>query len=517
MVIKDIGLILGQHSARCSWIHLSILSLLLAYLGFIDFSLALAQPAHRYVDDITNHEVVGEVPGFFYQGKFIRSTFGSSSSSGRLTTLHKPWKKPSFRADRLTDVADQPTYSATFSPSVAPFKRLHALDTVVLDRDGHTPVLSVSDSSWTPVPIEDHDPHSQRDRFVASLRVDFSKSRRMVLPSVAPDARILRLQATPELALEVYKDKADNYLLVFPEGVSNPGLVQLQFLTDAHFGYWNASLAPIPTRRLKPFLPPRMPSSLRSQALKVAAQIGIRRRDSVQQVITKLTAYFRAFAEKEFDIQRSKNIYVDLALGRRGICRHRSYAFVITAQALGIPSRFVYNEAHAWVEAMVAPKRWMRIDLGGSTQRVNQHGLQNQPSYRPRLTDPLPRPPSYIQSLAEAARNNQPESPSNGGRDGKENKRQAIDIKVIEMPDKIKEQRSYRLRGRVYLSTTQEPASGVRIEIYLGSTDTMLAVALSDKRGIFAVDVHTSMQLRGQSSLRVMAAGDLDYLPATID
>jgi transglutaminase-like putative cysteine protease len=41
---------------------------------------------------------------------------------------------------------------------------------------------------------------------------------------------------------------------------------------------------------------------------------------------------------------------LDLARGKRGVCRHRAYAFVIVAQALGIPARFVQNEAHAWVE-----------------------------------------------------------------------------------------------------------------------------------------------------------------------
>ena len=39
------------------------------------------------------------------------------------------------------------------------------------------------------------------------------------------------------------------------------------------------------------------------------------------------------------------NPRVDLALSKKGVCRHRAYAFTITAQGLGIPARMVMNEA----------------------------------------------------------------------------------------------------------------------------------------------------------------------------
>ena len=50
---------------------------------------------------------------------------------------------------------------------------------------------------------------------------------------------------------------------------------------------------------------------------------------------------------------------------RKGVCRHRAYAFLVTAQSLGIPTRLVENEAHAWVEVHDGTL-WRRIDLGGA-------------------------------------------------------------------------------------------------------------------------------------------------------
>ena len=43
---------------------------------------------------------------------------------------------------------------------------------------------------------------------------------------------------------------------------------------------------------------------------------------------------------------------VDLALSQKGVCRHRAFAFLVTALGLGIPARMVINEAHAWVEVL---------------------------------------------------------------------------------------------------------------------------------------------------------------------
>jgi hypothetical protein len=76
------------------------------------------------------------------------------------------------------------------------------------------------------------------------------------------------------------------------------------------------------------------------------------------------------------------SLYRELALTARGICRHRSYAFMITALGLGVPTRMAMNEAHAWVEVFDG-EIWHRIDLGGAADR-----LESDDQGRPRHVEP---------------------------------------------------------------------------------------------------------------------------------
>ena len=76
-------------------------------------------------------------------------------------------------------------------------------------------------------------------------------------------------------------------------------------------------------------------------------------------------------------------MYLDLALARMGVCRHRSYAFVITALGLGVRARMVLNEAHAWVE-VADGLQWKRIDLGGAGALLEQEQPDSKSvTYRP--------------------------------------------------------------------------------------------------------------------------------------
>ncbi|MCW5833974.1 MAG: hypothetical protein KIS78_16360 [Labilithrix sp.] len=64
-------------------------------------------------------------------------------------------------------------------------------------------------------------------------------------------------------------------------------------------------------------------------------------------MVTKLVTYFRAFQDSEEPPTGRGDIYLDLALQQKGVCRHRSFAFLVTALYLGIPTRMISNEAHA--------------------------------------------------------------------------------------------------------------------------------------------------------------------------
>jgi hypothetical protein len=108
----------------------------------------------------------------------------------------------------------------------------------------------------------------------------------------------------------------------------------------------------------------------------------------------KLVGKFRAF--QAGDIKRpTGDIYRDLCDSMAGVCRHRAFAFMITANALGIPTRYVQNEAHAFVEVWFPMRGWQRIDLGGAALRMNVTGADDKKMHVPRTEDPFMKPPEY--------------------------------------------------------------------------------------------------------------------------
>jgi hypothetical protein len=138
---------------------------------------------------------------------------------------------------------------------------------------------------------------------------------------------------------------------------------------------------------------------VRSAALDVAREIGISQRQSPRQVTTALVGYFRGFAPSDATPKASRGaqLYTELALSRKGVCRHRAYAFAVTALGLGLPTRMVRNEAHAWVEVYDGV-RFHRIDLGGAAGRMELD---------PRTADHLYRPPPDAFSWPEGAESGQ--------------------------------------------------------------------------------------------------------------
>jgi hypothetical protein len=94
-----------------------------------------------------------------------------------------------------------------------------------------------------------------------------------------------------------------------------------------------------------------------------------------------------------------------------GACRHRAYAFVLTLQALGLPSRYVGNEAHAWAEAWIPGSGWSRIDLGGWDIPFDAAAPSERAQFHPDNTDPFPQPAQYTSQYSSRVSS----SPTTGG------------------------------------------------------------------------------------------------------
>jgi hypothetical protein len=302
----------------------------------------------------------------------------------------------SFHPDRDTRRPDVLPYDDPFSPSTAPFKRLGAFDTVDASY-----TLSVRDAHTTPLPVMPTPaPDASEEQFYADMVVDLVAGQRVRIPSVGPGARVLRARAgvgTQDVRFFLWKDGAENWFIE-AEASTRARIVMELSVPRAAFGgdFGNPSWA-----ELLP-LPP-LPNAVQRSANEVTAKIGVSRRLSPRDDVTKLVAYFRGFTESEDPPAPSRDIYLDLALSRKGVCRHRAFAFMVTALSLGLPTRMVVNEAHAWVEVHDG-RMWRRIDLGGAGQTLHDP-LSNNVPY-----DPPPDPFAWPQGatrgddLADRAR-----------------------------------------------------------------------------------------------------------------
>jgi hypothetical protein len=226
------------------------------------------------------------------------------------------------------------------------------------------------------------------------------------LPSVAPDMRVLWFEVVPKIALRFEKDGADNFYVRSDEA-SAAGTYRLNFLADADPGYFAPSLptgghfTPLTVATMAPpEIRPALPDAVRRQARRTLDRLGVDAEMDLGVVFNRLVGYFRAFQAKPLPAA-SGDIYRDLCDSQAGVCRHRAFAFMITAGALGIPTRFVENEAHAFVEVWFPDRHWQRIDLGGAALRMEVQNAGDKVLHRPRNEDPFEKPPEYKQNYTQ--------------------------------------------------------------------------------------------------------------------
>lgn len=311
-----------------------------------------------------------------------------------------------FLLDRLTSRPERVRYDSPFRPSVIPFKRLYAFDRVDASFS-----LGVSDESLRPVPLGG-EAEAGEDVFFADIEVDVLAGEPARIPHVAAGSRLLLLDTEPKRQLEVLRDGADNWFVRAAES----GRVRLLMELSADRRAFGETYPPISWTDLRPFRP-SIPPAVRAVADQVAEHIGVSQTESPSHALHLLVDYFRRFRDSD-ELPRASNqaeLYRELSFGQKGVCRHRAYAFLVTAQAVGLPTRLVHNEAHAWVEVFNA-ERWTRIDLGGAAAQV-ERPLDNRPSINHKPPpDPFswPRGAERGELLSQAAAQASGQARSNG-------------------------------------------------------------------------------------------------------
>lgn len=278
----------------------------------------------------------------------------------------------SYQIDRDTTRPEVVDYDDPFIPAVTPFKRLFAHDRVDASLE-----LVVGDKSLSELEIGGA-VRAGDDSFYGDMVVDLAADTPVRIPSVGPGARVLVAHTSPSTKFALLRDGADNWFIKARERKRVRLILQLA-ISRAVFG---SELADVPWARLEREVPP-LPEAVRSVALEVAAQIGVSKALSPRAALAQLVAHFRAFAPST-DRPKSTGVelYKELALSQKGVCRHRAYAFVITAHAVGLPARMVRNEAHAWVEVFDGTL-WHRVDLGGAASQLQTEQDPSLPQHQP--------------------------------------------------------------------------------------------------------------------------------------
>lgn len=346
----------------------------------------------------------GQNPAAFEdKGKILPAPSGDPAPTGN-EPVHGT---KDFAADRQTEsTPDRNTgpdgtlkYVTVFNPTVIPFKRMSSLDAV---RDDYT-LFSATAHSHRDLDVGGARSPA-RDLFWGSIVVKLQTGVDVPIPSVSADMRILSYEVTPSpLALTFSKDGADNFYVRTEEpGVS--GEFRLVFLCDADARYFGAPVPKgyriyeLPTQKDFPDLP-ALPSQVRTMADRGLQHLGVHRGMLLEDALDKLVYYFRAFEAKP--VPQSGDIYWDLFISQAGVCRHRSFVFMITANALGLPTRYVTNEAHAFVEVWAPQTGWIRVDLGGAALNLEVSNGKDKTVYRPRQADALPQPPEYADNYTQ--------------------------------------------------------------------------------------------------------------------
>lgn len=310
-----------------------------------------------------------------------------------------------YTPDRDTRRPDVEHYDDPFTPATVPFKRLRAYDAVTADY-----TLRVADKSLKAMTVGGSLAQGE-EPFYGDLTVDLAADRPVRIPSVGPGARILKAHTTPEGNVSFARDGADNWFA----RSTTPGRVRLVVQLAIPRATFGSEFADVSWSELARRMPIETPPN-RAAFEEVAEAVGISRASqSPREVVAKMVEYFRDFVPSNDPPRSRADIYLDLALSKKGVCRHRAFAFLVTALHIGLPARMVVNEAHAWVEVYDG-ELWHRIDLGGAATDLEDSTDPSRPPYVP-PPDPYAWPAQRDsgQELADREHaSNAAQSPGNG-------------------------------------------------------------------------------------------------------
>jgi hypothetical protein len=414
-----------------------------------------------------------------------------------------------YEPDRDTRQPNVENYEDPFSPSTAPFKRLRAYDSVDADY-----TLKVANKSTSIVSVGG-EATGDDEPFYGDFSVELLPDELVRIPSVGPGSRVLKMHVSPSATVSMLRDGADNWFMRGSERKRVRVVMEIA-IARATFG---SDFRDVGFEDLARFVPEFAHHP--AQAERVFQAIGIGRNQRPRENLLKMVEYYRAFVPSDDPPRTQNDIFLDLALTKKGVCRHRAFAFLVTALELGLPARMVVNEAHAWVEVFDSVL-WHRIDLGGAAMDLDQDLDPSRPQHQP-PNDPFQWPensqnssghglatreqndnsgtsdPNGTDPNGSSAVDNNPTGPSNSDLPPSK-----LDVEVTEKT--VRRGKTLRVKGKV---VGAQPCKNVRVDIVMKTDDAAARVIGSlstDEEGAYEGSVVVP---------RDMTAGDYDVTVVT--
>jgi len=281
-----------------------------------------------------------------------------------------------------------------FDPVLGTLKRWSSLDALYYDSANNNPYTMYNyDTTKTEIVPTNYEGYSQIFEGWIWMGITVTTTSYTMIPSVSPDADIIDYDPNATgVELSFFKDGADNYYVQ----ANQDAVIDLKYRMGTNGSYFNR---PIPNDLTLDDLPEESirPITGESEVKENVREFLQYRHDNgtianeplywlwpdngtpetnLALIINNLTWYFSAFIEGDGDVPDPEppwDIYQSICINGIGACRHRSFGFFVTALALGAPTRYVSNEAHAFVEVYVpednetfSASHWKRINLGGT-------------------------------------------------------------------------------------------------------------------------------------------------------
>jgi len=268
-----------------------------------------------------------------------------------------------------------------FSPDLYPYTRHAALDAY----DANRQVFFIKDPQKYEVVIDPQYVVSTQHMSIYQGRykmvlIDQWKP----LPSAGAGMAILDIHATDEagndVPVSVSKDGAENYFIK-SSGLKGECTVVYKVAVPSVHRFWEISSD----------LPFHYPSHIDAEVQEAMRLMGLTgQENNLKAVFDKMVEFLTNGVPVQGGVKDTGNQFLDLVRsfseGKGGVCRHAAFVFTRMALALGIPTRFVNSEIHAWVEVNLPGMGWVQLDLGGwgDPMQMSFSALSKEMSIMPR-------------------------------------------------------------------------------------------------------------------------------------